>query len=359
MKRTIGLLTGLILISVAAIAVSPDSAADLHRRALVIDTHSDTIIRLLDEDFDMGARSDSGHMDLPRLREGGVDAQVFAVWTSPKIGPEAQVPRVLRMIDALHGQLAKYPDQMELAQSAGDIRRISNAGKIAAILGVEGGHAINNDLRILRTYRRLGVLYMTLTWMNNNEWADGSGDSPSEYGEYYGNIPDHGGLTDFGREVVREMNRIGMIVDISHVSDATFYDVMEVTTKPVIASHSCAWALNPHFRNIKDDMLRALARNGGVIGINFYPKYLSPEGQIADVAVVVDHIDHAVKIAGVDHVGLGSDFDGVGSLPQGLEDCSKMPAITAELVKRGYAETDIIKILGGNFLRVIEVVVGS
>jgi membrane dipeptidase len=361
MKRTLIIIAGLAMATVTAFALTSPSVQELHKQAIVIDTHSDTIMRLLDNQLDFGKRGADGHMDLPRLKEGGVDAQVFACWTNPKIGPEKMAPRVLKMIDALYQTIDQYPDQIELATTAGDIRRISDEGKVAAILAIEGGHAIGADLGLLRMFRKLGVISMTLTWGNNNEWADGSGAGQPgrDYGLYYGSIKSHNGLTDFGRDVIREMNRIKMIVDISHVSDKTFWDVIELTTAPVIASHSCAWAINPHFRNMKDDMLQALAKNGGVIGLNFFNTFLLEDDTAVDIGTVVDHIDHIVKVAGIDHVGLGSDFDGVDKLPDGLEDCSKMPAITAELIRRGYSDVDIKKILGGNFLRVIEAVIGS
>jgi len=195
--------------------------------------------------------------------------------------------------------------------------------------------------------------------MNNNEWADGSGRSPGAYGDFYGKISAHGGLTDFGREVVREMNRIGMIVDVSHVSDSTLRDVLAVTTRPVIASHSCAYALNPHHRNLRDDLLQAIAANGGVVGVNFYPTYLAEAGEQISYTRIVDHIDHVVRVAGIDHVGLGSDFDGVEVLPTGMEDCTRMPAITEELIRRGYADGEILNLLGRNFLRVMAAVTGE
>ncbi len=284
--------------------------------------------------------------------------------------------------------LDKYPDQIELATSAHDIERIVGQKRIAAVLTVEGGHQIADDLSVLRMYRRMGVLSMTLTHFRNNDWADSSTDKP-----------EHNGLTDFGKQVVREMNAIGMIVDISHVSDKTFYDVLEVTTKPVIASHSSCRALSDVPRNMTDDMLRALARNGGVVGVNFSAAFLNQadaenlkkkttqENALeptltgaalddyaakeyrADYATThVGHatlddaancIDHVVKVAGIDHVGIGSDFDGIPDVPAGLEEVSKMPNLTAALLKRGYTEADIQKIMGGNLMRVLQEVVGE
>ncbi len=296
--------------------------------------------------------------------------------------------RTLDFRDAMQRVFDKYPDQIELATSAHDVERIVGQKKIAAVLTVEGGHQIADDLSVLRMYRRMGILSMTLTHFRNNNWADSSTDKPA-----------HNGLTDFGKQVVREMNALGMMVDISHVSDKTFYDVLAVTTKPVIASHSSCRTLSDVPRNMTDDMLRDLAKNGGVVGVNFASAFLNQQDAdllkkkitqenalepnltgaaldeyaakeyAADYAQVhVGHatlddaaecIDHMVKVAGIDHVGIGSDFDGIPDVPQGLEDVSKMPDLTAALLKRGYKEQDIQKIMGGNFMRVLKQVVGN
>jgi len=359
-------------------------ALRIHREAIVVDTHSDVTSRMLDEGFDIGRRASDGHMDIPRMKEGGIDAEFFAIYVAARYAREGGAARrALDMIDVVYRALERYPNDLELALSAADIRRIARAGKIAVLMGIEGGHAIEDSLGALRMFYRLGVRYMTLTHTNTNNWADSSGDQPR-----------HNGLTEFGRQVVREMNRLGMLVDISHVSDKTFYDVLETTRAPVIASHSSARALTNIPRNMSDDMLRALARNGGVVMVNFGSSFvdqsyteavaqrrerLRPQldalrARYANDPVrlrqeteqllrahpvprpplsrLIDHIDHIVKVAGIDHVGLGSDFDGVDSLPEGLDDCSKLPLITYELLKRGYREPEIKKILGENFLRV-------
>lgn len=359
-------------------------AARIHRQSIVVDTHSDTTSRILDEGFDMGARASDGHMDIPRMREGGMDAEFFAIYVAASYAKNGGAARrALDMIDGVYDQASRHPDALEMAYSVADIRRIARKGKIAALMGIEGGHAIEDSLRALRVFYRLGVRYMTLTHTNSNHWADSSGDEPR-----------HNGLTDFGRDVVREMNRLGMMVDISHVSDKTFFDVLSVTQAPVIASHSSARALANHPRNMTDDMLKALSKNGGVVMVNFYPGFidqavidaqkareaaLKPEldelarrysdnaEQLraerqkllqarplphATLARLVDHIDHIVKVAGIDHVGLGSDFDGIQSTPDGLEDVSKLPQLSYELLRRGYGELEIKKILGENFLRV-------
>lgn len=359
-------------------------ALKLHRDAVVIDTHSDTTSRILDNGFDMGTRSTDGNMDLPRIKEGGLDAEFFAIYVAARYAREGGAARrALDMIDIVYDQARRHPESMAMAFSARDIRRIAKKHKLAALMGIEGGHAIEDSLHALRMFYKLGVRYMTLTHTNTNNWADSSGDEPK-----------HNGLTDFGRSVVREMNRIGMLVDISHVSDKTFYDAIEASRAPVIASHSSARALANHPRNMTDDMLRAVAKNGGVVMVNFYAGFLdqavvdamdkrrkalapridelrrqygnNPQKLREEVdklnasmplpktplSVLIDHIDHIAKVAGIDHVGLGSDFDGVDALPEGMEDCSKLPSITYELLKRGYSEENIRKILGENFLRV-------
>jgi membrane dipeptidase len=374
--------------------VSP-RARRLHRAALVLDTHIDTPQRILIEKVDIGQRLPSGHVDIPRMREGGLDALFFSIWIDSPFAGGAAVKRTLQLIDVVDRTIRAHPRDLALATSAAEVQRAVRAGKIAGLMGIEGGHAIADDLAMLRLYRKLGVSYMTLTWANPTSWADSSGKENRD------TVKAPFGLSDFGREVVREMNRIGMIVDISHVSDKTFYDVLAVTSHPVIASHSSCRALTDTPRNMTDDMIRALAKNGGVIGINYGSGFLDGEyrkrAEAARLATppprppaslsasdpealagwrytslfqapdrheppslqrLVDHIDHAVKIAGVDHVGLGSDFDGVPSLPRGMEDVSRLPHLTDALLARGYRERDIRKILGGNFLRVLKTVTG-
>ena len=363
-------------------------ARRIHSQVPVVDTHIDTMQRVLIENVDIGRRLPDGHVDLPRLQEGGVRAPFFALWVPTYYKGSEAVRRTLELRDAMQRVLDTYPNEMELATTAADIERLTRRGKIAAVLTIEGGHQIADDLAVLRTYYRLGIRSMTLTHFRNNNWADSSTDKPR-----------HNGLTDFGREVVREMNRLGMIVDISHVADKTFFDALAVTTKPVIASHSSCRALSDVPRNMTDDMLQALAKNGGVVGINFGSGFLSEkaagalrqsiaamaekepdltgkelddfaaqehlrrlqtsEGPAATLEDAVAHIDHVVKVAGLDHVGIGSDFDGVSSVPVGLEDISKLPTLTAALLKRGYSEQDVKKILGRNFLRVLREVTGK
>jgi len=364
-----------------------ERARKIHFSSIVVDTHDDTTQRLVDEKFDLGRRDARGHIDIPRMKEGGMDAIFFSIWMPSSItGPEA-VRRALDQIDAVREQVRRHPDDLVLATTAEEVRRAYDQHKIAALMGVEGGHMIDNDLGLLRVYAALGVRYLTLTHGSNTQWADSSTDKPA-----------HNGLTDFGKDVVRELNRLGVLVDISHVSDKTFYDALEVSKAPMIASHSSCRALCDAPRNMTDDMIKALAAKGGVIQINYHMGFLSQEYRNAtsnpksvkklnaeikkrcgaseacqiregeqmarklveqgkaprvDWTKIVEHIDHAVKLAGADHVGLGSDFDGA-NMPYGLEDASKLPKITEALLRKGYSESDIRKILGGNTLCVME-----
>jgi membrane dipeptidase len=378
-------------IGLAGFALSADSISEkarkLHSSSIVVDTHDDTTQRFLDGKFDLGMRSSTGSIDIPRMREGNLSAIFFSIWIPSKVtGPEA-VDRAMVQVDAVREQVRKHPNDLVLATTAADIREARKQGKIAALMGVEGGHMINSDLAVLRSFAALGVRYMTLTHSGNDEWADSSTDKPA-----------HNGLTDFGKDVVREMNRLGMMVDISHVSDKTFYDALEISKAPLIASHSSCRAICDARRNMTDQMMKDLAAKGGVIQINYHVGFLSQEFLNAEVAnpelnksiavevtkrcgdnegcqliegdritreyveqgklprvdytKIIEHIDHAVKIAGVDHVGLGSDFDGA-NMPYGMEDASKLPAITEALLKKGYSEGDVKKILGENTLRVM------
>lgn len=352
-----------------------------------IDSHTDTMQRVLIDRADITQRSPVGHVDIPRLRQGGVNAPFFALYVPTYYKGSEAIRRTLDLRDAAQRLFDSHPEQIALALNAADVERITKSGRIAVILTIEGGHQISDDLAVLRMYYRLGVRSMTLTHFRHHNWADSSTDAPV-----------HNGLTDFGKEVVREMNRIGMIVDISHVSDKTFYDTISVSSKPVIASHSSCRAISDVPRNMTDDMIRALAKNGGVIGINFGEGFLNQKDAAtlqADISRVAEepnltgkaldnyaeeqarkkqtehpvtyatiddavaHIDHAVQIAGIDHVGIGSDFDGIMAPPTGLEDISKMPALAAALRKKGYSDPDIRKIFGGNTLRVLREVTGK
>ncbi|HYV06779.1 MAG TPA: dipeptidase [Blastocatellia bacterium] len=374
-------------------------AARLHRSAIVIDTHNDVTSPLADQGFDLASSGfdKNGklitHTDLKRMKQGGLGAEFFAVYVGkefvnkkPSEGGGA-ARRALDVIDVVLEQVRRHPESLETASTAADIRRIRAKGKIAALMGIEGGHAIEDSLRTMRMFYKLGVRYITLTHTNTNDWADSSGDITDA------SVKHHNGLTDFGREVVREMNRIGMMADISHVADKTFFDVVEASRAPIIASHSSCRALANHPRNMTDEMLKAIGKNRGVVMVNFYDGFLDPRKvelaartrtvqedltkqfpddpkRVTDevekfrkandpgktpLSLLIDHIDHIVKVAGIDHVGIGSDFDGVplNGLPEGMEDISKLPNITYELMKRGYSDVDIKKVLGENFLRVM------
>jgi membrane dipeptidase len=369
------------------LAISAE-ARNLHFRSIVIDTHVDTTQRLVFDRFDLRLRHPDGSVDIPRLREGGVVAVFFAVWTPGTITGPPAVQRALDQIDAVRRQIELHPRDLSLATTAAEISQAHALGRIAILIGIEGGHLINSDLAILARYHFLGARYMTLTHIVNVAWADASTDKPA-----------HNGLTDFGKRVVREMNRLGMMVDISHVSDKAFYDALAASAAPLLASHSCCRALCDAPRNLTDEMMVNFAEKGGLIQINFHVGFLSDKfravknanpqfdreiddrvkeicgengarrliegGKLVRELVaqerlprvewteILDHIDHAVKLVGADHVGLGSDFDGA-DMPYGMEDASYLPRITGALLQKGYSESDIQKILGGNVLRLMQ-----
>jgi membrane dipeptidase len=369
-------------------------ARAIQESAIVVDTHADTPQRFLDEGFDIGSTdpNDTGHINLDKARRGNLGAEFFSIWVDPATNQGHFAKHTFDLIDSVYEQAARHSDRMMMAFSVADIERAHKEHKLGALMGIEGGHSIENDMRLLRDYYRLGVRYMTLSWSNTNEWADSSGDINDP------KIEHHNGLTDFGKQVVLEMNRLGMMVDISHVADKTFWDAIATTKAPVIASHSSARALVDAPRNMTDDMLRAVAKNGGVVQVNFFSGFddqsywdasraqatdrdaaiaafvakRKADGQTVTYLdtdrierewtaklprppfkVLIDHIDHIAKVAGVDHVGLGSDFDGVGgATPQGMDSAADLPKITQALLDRGYSADDIKKILGGNTLRV-------
>jgi membrane dipeptidase len=334
-------------------------AARIHKQAIVVDTHIDTTMMLGKEGWDFMVRHQpepgENHVDLPRIREGGLDAAFFSIYMAGTVtGPEA-VKRALVLIDHVRTLAEQHPNEIVLATTAAEVRAAHKAGKFAALMGMEGGHMIDDSLAVLRDYQRLGVRYLTLSHSVNTNWADSSGDKPA-----------HNGLTAFGKDVVRELNRLGVMVDISHVADKTFWDALETSKAPLVASHSSMRAISGHARNMTDDMVRALGAKGGVVMINYSVGFLSneryeagqrnvPEAQLPRVSweKIVDHIDHAVKLAGAAHVGLGSDFDGT-TVPDGMEDASKLPKITAALLAKGYSEQDVKNILGENILRLLE-----
>jgi len=379
---------GFVLLQSATGDDIADRARKLHFSSIVLDTHDDTTQRFFTKSFDLGKRNPDGSIDIPRMRQGGMNAIFFSIWIDGRImGPPA-IQKALDQIDAVHQNVVKYSKDMVFCRTAEEVRRAHAQGKIAALIGVEGGHMIGNDIRILRTFGDLGVRYMTLTHFYNDEWADSSTAKP-----------EHNGLTDFGKDIVREMNRQGIMVDISHVSDKTFYDALDVSKAPLIASHSSCRAICNHVRDMSDDMIKALAAKGGVIQINYEKSFIDQaykdaqdklsggvvammdqikkecgedgecaerkmgemekqavaEGKLPHVSweKIIDHIDHVVRLVGPDHVGLGSDFDGA-NMPEGMEDCTHLPQITEALMRKGYSDDDIRKILGGNLLRVME-----
>lgn len=382
---------GSLLVSVAPLylAASGDDvsprARRLHFQSLVVDTHDDTTQRFIYQKFDLGERHTDGDIDIPRMRDGGLGAIFFSIWFPGSVTGGEAVKRALDQIDAVREQVRRHPKDIVLCTTADEVRRAHAEGKIAALMGMEGGHMIASDLGVLRMYAALGVRYLTLTHSVNDDWADSSTDKPA-----------HNGLTDFGKDVVRELNWLGVMVDISHVADKTFYDALAVSKAPMIASHSSCRAICDVPRNMTDEMIKALAANGGVIQINYHIGFLSQEfrdasrtnqelvkartaevekkcgadeacqliegermirGLVAEGKLpkvswekIIEHIDHAVKLVGADHVGLGSDFDGA-NMPYGMEDSSHLPQITDALMKKGYSDADIQKILGGNTLR--------
>ncbi|HEX8747985.1 MAG TPA: dipeptidase, partial [Pyrinomonadaceae bacterium] len=367
-------------------------AAAVTRRAVSIDMHADTTQRMLDEGVDINNRLADGHFDAVRMREGGLSAQFFSIWVAPDLygsGGASAIRRADEQIRAVRALAEKHPETWELATTAADIRRISQAGKLSALMGLEGAYAIDERIENVERYYKMGVRYMSVTWSVSLPWAGSSGDE----------VGRKRGLNDFGRQVIREMNRLGMMVDVSHVSDLTFWDIINTSTKPVIATHSNARGIANVARNLDDEMLKALAKTGGVACVLFYPEFLEPgwsekkkrvDSEIASlvqrasdetrgtvgqkklardrvrteeyakrlprvsVSRIVDHIDYIVKLIGIDHVGVGSDFDGVQAVPTDLTNVAELPNLTAELLGRGYSEEDISKILGGNMLRVME-----
>jgi membrane dipeptidase len=364
----------------------------IHRRAIVVDMHADTTQRLVDENVDLAQRLSDGHLDAVRAKEGGLDAQFFSIWVEPELfggGGARAMKRADVQIQAVHDLAEKHPETWELATTAADVRRIAAAGKIAALMGMEGGYAIDEKIENVDRYYQMGVRYLSPAWTVSTSWAGSSGDE----------IGKTRGLNEFGKQVIREMNRLGMMVDVSHLSDRAFWDIVNTSTKPVIATHSGCRAITNVPRNLTDDMIVALGKTGGVVNVIFYPEHIEPgysekkkradeeiaslvqrasaeeKGDVAQkklardrvrreeylkhlppvyVARIVDHIDHIVKLVGVDHVGIGSDFDGVQAVPADMKSVADLPNLTKELLRRGYSESDIDKILGGNMLRVME-----
>jgi membrane dipeptidase len=380
-----------------SLSVAGQDAKKLHEQAIVVDTHNDFISKAIDRNvmFEADLRG-IAHSDLSRMKQGGIDVQVFSIFCDETFGPGKAYAMANREMDSLYAYVKRNPDKMMLVTNPKELKQAVKAGKLASMMGVEGGHMIEDKFENLDALYARGARYMTLTWNNSTWWASSAMDETKWAKD--GKLPDgrKPGLNDYGKAIVRRMNELGMIVDISHVGEQTFWDAIHTTTKPVIASHSCAWSLCPVFRNLKDDQIKAVGENGGVIQLNFYSGFVDStfmrkneafiaahKSEVDDLmksgserfnaearvyekykdivesfrpplSMLLDHLDHIVKLIGVDHVGLGSDFDGIQSAPRGLDDVTSMPLVTQELVKRGYSAKDITKILGGNFIRVFE-----
>lgn len=376
----------------ATVAQAADDPLSIHKRAITVDMHADTVQRMLDEHVDLQQPLSDGHLDAVRAKAGGLDAQFFSIWVEPQLfggGGVRAVKRADDQIAAVREMAEEHPETWQFATSAADVRHAAEEGKIAALMGLEGGYAIDEKLENVKRYYDLGVRYMSPAWSVSTSWAGSSGDE----------VGASRGLNEFGKSVVREMNRLGMMVDVSHVSDKTFWDIVNTSTKPVVATHSACRAIANVPRNLTDDMIRALAHTGGVVNVIFYPEHIEPgwselkkkvdveiaplvqqasEAEPGDavhkklardrvrqreyarrlppvyVSRIVDHIDHIVKLVGVDHVGIGSDFDGVQATTADLATVADLPNLTKELLKRGYSESDVDKILGGNMLRVMD-----
>jgi membrane dipeptidase len=371
-------------------------ALAVHASAIVIDGHADTPQRFADEHWNFTDPLNGGMLNYDSAKEGSLDAQFFSIWVDPTQHPaQNSARRTFELIDATLEQVRRAPDKLALCTTADEIITAHSQGKFAVLMGIEGGHSIENSLGLLRNYYRLGVRYMTLTWSNSNDWADSSGDLGDP------TVKHHNGLTAFGKQVIAEMNRLGMMVDVSHASDKTFWDVLEITRAPIIASHSSARAITQAPRNLTDDMLRAIAKNNGIVMVNFYPAFIdeqwraswnalkverSKEQDAVDAEYhakglpvpfavsdkidrkytamigrapfnsLIDHFDHVIKIAGIDHVGIGTDFDGFPTPPAEIDSAADLPKITAALMARGYSAEDMRKVLGGNLLRVFRAV---
>lgn len=380
----------------SALTASAQNVNKIHQRAILIDTHNDALSNQLITKVDLGKLQTEGNFDLPRAKKGGLDVQVFSVWCGDQYGNGTAYAYANREIDSLDALIKRYPDKIALVRTASELNKAVKQKKLAAMIGVEGGHMIEDRLDYIDSLHKRGMAYMTLTWNNSTTWATSARDEAL----HADSLPNKG-LTDLGKQVVQRLNKLGIMIDLSHPGEQTFKDVMALTTKPVIASHSCVYALNPHRRNLKDYQLQAIAKNGGVVFLNFYSGFIDStyEGKheayltkhktemdslikvyndydLASIrlnaihkteadqfrpplSMLIKHLDYMVKLIGADHVGIGSDFDGAESYPLGLDSVTDYPKITAELLKLNYSEKDIDKILGGNFLRVLKANVGK
>lgn len=387
-KRLLTLFSALLLILITAAPLSAQPYRTVHERAVVADTHNDVLLRAMAGE-DLAVATANGHSDLVRLKKGGVDMQFFSVWCGDEYGHGRAYRRATAMIDSLCALIDRSGGRAQLVRNNRELDAALAKGRLAALIGVEGGHMIEDDIANLDSLAMRGMRYLTLTWNNSTTWATSAADE-----EEKGDSLAFKGLTDLGREVVKRMNRLGVMVDLSHTGERTFWDVLAVTSKPVLVSHSSVYAICPNRRNLKDEQIKAVAKNGGVICVNFYAGFIdsSYDGKARDIrrgnralidsvrkstgdrwraetvidsllapayesirpplSLLIDHIDYIAKMAGVDHVGLGSDFDGIESLPKEMDDVTYLPNVTRELLKRGYTEKETAKILGGNVVRV-------
>lgn len=386
----------LVVILFSQISVFAQNSDRVHQKAILIDTHNDAISNELITGVDLGKLQPNGNFDLVRAKRGGLRGQVFSIWCGDQYGNGTAFRFANREIDSLDALIKRYPAKIKLVRTAADLQQTVKQGKLAAMIGVEGGHMIEDRLDYIDSLAKRGMIYLTLTWNNSTSWATSARDEV-----LHGDTLKHKGLTDFGKQVVKKLNKLGVMIDLSHPGEQTFNDVMALTTKPVIASHSCAYALAPHRRNLKDYQLKAIAKNGGVVFINFYSGFLDSTYDVRhelylakhkpqldslikiyndyDLAsirlnainkaeadqlrpplkLLIKHIDYMVKLVGADHVGIGSDFDGAESYPLGLDSVTDYPKVIDELVKLGYSKSDIDKISGGNFIRVLKANKGS
>jgi membrane dipeptidase len=387
------LLLPLLLLLIETQAQTP---MEIHQRAILVDTHNDILSNELITKLDIGQLQTTGNFDLVRAKKGGLDAQVFSIWCGEDYGKGTAFAFANREIDSLYALIARYPDKITLVRNSKELEKAVKEKKMAALIGVEGGHMIEDRMDYIDSLAKRGMRYLTLTWNNSTSWASSARDETHRKSSLA-----HVGLTDFGKQVVHHLNDLGVMIDLSHPGEQTFYDVLATTNKPVIASHSCAYTLNPAYRNLKDDQLKALAKNGGVVFVNFYSGFVDStyskkagrflrahkaemdslekiyhDHDLANIRLnviyktesdqirpplsdLIHQIDYIVKLIGVDHVGIGSDFDGAESYPLGMDDVTDYPKITAELLKLNYTEKDIDKILGGNFIRVLKANTGK
>ena len=381
----------LLLLLLLVTRLYAQTPSQIHQKAILVDTHNDILSNELITGLDAGKLQTTSNLDLVRARQGGLDVQVFSIWCGEDYGTGTAFKFANREIDSLYALIARYPDKIMLVRNARQLQIAVKQKKLGAMIGVEGGHMIEDRMDYIDSLARRGMCYLTLTWNNSTTWASSARDETNRRASLQ-----HIGLTDFGKQVVHHLNDLGVMIDLSHPGEQTFYDVLATTNKPVIASHSCAYSLNPLFRNLKDDQLKALAKNGGVVFVNFYSGFVDStygkkaavflhahkreldsltkvynDGDLANIrlnvmykaesdklrpplSLLIHQIDYIAKLIGVDHVGIGSDFDGAESYPIGMNDVTDYPKITSELLKLNYTEKDIDKILGGNFIRVLK-----